>query len=57
MKKAWNGHERVKFANTALSRRGPGVTKCKRHEDASSKDITNILNISIKVQLDTCDCW
>lgn len=45
MKKAWSGHERVKCENIVLSRRGPGVVKSKRHEDASSKDITNILKM------------
>lgn len=43
MRKAWSGHERVKCENKALSRRGPGLMKYKRHEDATSKDIQNIL--------------
>lgn len=61
MRKAWSGHERVKCENNkktqALSRKGLRVMKSKRPEDASSKDITNILRISVGRQPDSCDCW
>lgn len=56
MRTAWSGYERVKCENTVLSRRGPGVMKSKKHEDASSKGITSILKISITLKLDTCVC-